>query len=125
MRTIIVVAFAVVAGIGVGAFAAFHFGGRLVGKSDVTGEVAEAALIVKALEHLRAEDIVAANELLEARLDGAVINMSVVDHSGFGAETNAKVKGVLHKVRDYRQRFPRKSAQPNVDAAVASALSKP
>lgn len=125
MRTIIVAVFALAAGIVGGAFTALHFGSRFVGQSDITGEVAEAALIVKALEQLRVKDIVAASELLEARLDGAVINMSVVDSSGFGVETDAKVRGVLREVSDYRQRFPRKTGQPNVDAAVASALSKP
>jgi hypothetical protein len=66
---------------------------------------------VRVLTDLRSGNTNGAIELLETRLDGALMTFSY-DH-------DPKYDKLLERAREYRSRYPHKSGTPGIDAAVA------
>ena len=71
----------------------------------------EASFDVRLLTSLRSGKTNDVIELLETRLDGAVMT--------FGYDRDHEYDKLLERAKDYRGRYPHKSGTPEIDAAVA------
>ena len=115
-------ALALIIGAFAGAWGVAQFYGRFTGNLTSTSLAAEAGTTARILERLRAGNATAAVELLELKLDGAVIGLGA-----FLAETPASRRDPSHLkmlqiARDYRIKFPRKTNSPEIDDGVARAF---
>lgn len=74
----------------------------------------DASLYVRFLTYLRSGKTNAAIELIETRLDGAIMQFSH-DH-------DSQYDKMLLRVKEYRTSYPHKSGTPDIDEAVARAF---
>ena len=80
---------------------------------------------VVTLRHLRAGERERALEVLEARMDDALIPFDpATPYPGLTGDTTGEIDKALREVRDYRAAHPRKSSRPHVDAMVGNLLSR-
>jgi lipid-binding SYLF domain-containing protein len=84
-------------------------------------QTADASITVLILQHLREQRTAEAIELLEARLDGALINLGAAVAATPPAERAASPLDTLQRAREYRAEFPRQTGYTNVDESVARA----
>lgn len=82
----------------------------------------EAALL--SLREVRAGHIQEATEILEAKIDAALISLSIGPGKASEAAQNDKNK-MIERARQYRLEFPRKTTNPGIDASVAKVLAQP
>jgi hypothetical protein len=74
----------------------------------------DASFDVRLLTALRSGKTNDAIELLETRLDGAVMT--------FSYDRDTKYDKLLERAKEYRSKYPHKSGTPEIDAAVARAF---
>jgi hypothetical protein len=80
---------------------------------------------VVTLRHLRAGERERAVEVLEARMDDALIPFDpAMPYADLTDNTTGQIDKALREVRDYRAAHPRKSSRPHVDAMVGNLLSR-
>jgi hypothetical protein len=123
--TVVLIFVALMIGLALGGMAVFHFGTRFIGYGTINAESAEAAVTVHALERLRAGDTNGAEDLLESRLDGALISVKSFLQSVPTTRRDTNAIQTLRLAKSYRDKFPRKTSTPEVDQAVAQALAFP
>lgn len=80
---------------------------------------AEASTTVWTLERLRSGNTTKAVELLESKLDGALIGLGASLSSTPESRRDPALIKTLQSAREYRARFPRKTENPEIDEAVA------
>jgi lipid-binding SYLF domain-containing protein len=84
-------------------------------------QTADASTTILILERLREQRTAEAIELLEARLDGALINLGAAVAATPPAERTAAPLDTLQKAREYRTEFPRHTGYTNIDESVVRA----
>ncbi len=84
-------------------------------------QTADASTTLLILERLRQQRTAEAIELLEARLDGALINLSAAVAATPPIERASSPLDTLQRAREYRGEFPRQTGYTNVDESVARA----
>jgi hypothetical protein len=84
-------------------------------------QTADASTTMLILGRLREQRTAEAIELLEARLDGALINLGAAMAATPPAERAAVPLDTLQKAREYRTEFPRHTSYTNIDESVVRA----
>jgi lipid-binding SYLF domain-containing protein len=84
-------------------------------------QTADASTTLLILERLREQRTAEAIELLEARLDGALINLGAAMAATPPAERVPSPFDTLQRAREYRTEFPRRTGHTNIDDRVARA----
>ena len=88
----------------------------LINEMHAEQKIIDIAMSVRLLQALRSGQTNDAIGLLETRLDGALIGYDVLPHT-------AGLDKLVRAAKDYRERFPHKSSNPDVDAGVARAFN--
>ena len=88
----------------------------LVSEMHTEQKTIDIAMSVRILQDLRAGNTNDAIKLLETRLDGDLIGYEVLPHT-------AGLDKLVRAAKDYREQFPHKSSNPDVDAGVARAFN--
>jgi len=88
-----------------------------------TQQTKDADMTILILEQLRARQTSEAVDLLELQLDGALIDLGASLEATPEKARQPIALAALRRARQYRTRFPRKTGNPSVDAAVARAFS--
>jgi hypothetical protein len=110
--------------------AAGGYGGLRYGSASILNEclqldARDVQKSVVTLKHLRAGERDQAVELLEARMDDALIPFDPDQpYPGLEERTIAEINNALRQAKDYRSANPRKSNRPHVDAMVGNLLSR-
>ena len=91
---------------------------ELLHQANLTREAAQVGLDVKVLEYLRSGQTNEALRLLESRLDGALASFG---HSA-DPEVLERYVRILQNAKAYRMKYPHKSAEPIIDAAIQRAF---
>ena len=90
--------------------------------SQQTADLSSTILI---LDRLRAGRVPEAIELLESRMDGAVINLGATVGATPREERGSNSLAILQRAKEYRAKFPRKTGDRTIDERVARAWSLP
>jgi hypothetical protein len=84
--------------------------------ADVSGSITM-------LERLHVDDTETAIEMLEHSLDGGLVGLSVYESNEVPAAEHHLIQGAMRQATEYRSRHPRTNDNPEVEAAIAKALS--
>ena len=120
---ILFIALALVFGAAGGWFAADYRYGQWVSEFASAGTLGDLAEACRALESARSGDTNIALETLESRLDMAVIQLAAQGRETTDSKKREGYVRALARVRAYRATYPRKTDSPEIDDAVAQALS--
>jgi hypothetical protein len=113
---------ALIIGAVVGGWGVSRFWGRVTYDLSVGSMAAEASTTVGALERLRDGNTTGAVELLEIKLDGALIGLGAfIPEIGESRRDPLHLK-VVEMARDYRAMFPRTNDSPEIADGVARAF---
>jgi hypothetical protein len=82
-----------------------------------------AAQSVMLLDHLRRGDAQFPVESLEVQLDGDLIGLWAFYKDTTADKRDAHLLKLLAKIRDYREKYPRKTEHPEIDQTVAEVLA--
>jgi hypothetical protein len=107
-----------IAGASISSYFLFSF----FNSDSIMQDVASIKQHVAALQKIRERDIAGATEVLETALDSTLIRFSV-DLKSPG-EPHEAVDNALKAAKAYRTKYPRNTKYPEIDEAVAKALSK-
>ncbi len=99
------------------------FWGRFTGDLSAGSMAAEASTTVGILKRLRAGDSTNAVELLEIKLDGALIGLGAFLPNIPEARRDPLHIKVVRTARDYRAQFPRTNDSPEIAEGVAHAFT--
>jgi hypothetical protein len=114
-----------VIGAAAGGYAGLRSGNAAILNECLHKDARDVQKSVVTLKHLRAGERDPAVELLEARIDDALIPFDPAEpYPGLSDQTIAEINNALREAKDYRSANPRKSNRPHVDAMVGNLLSR-
>jgi len=105
-----------------GGWAVSKFWGRFTSNLSTGSMAAEASTTVGILKRLRAGDSTNAVELLEIKLDGALVGLGAFLPEIPEARRDPLHIKVIRTARDYRAQFPRTNDSPEIAEAIAQAF---
>jgi hypothetical protein len=106
-------------GLFIGAQGVVFFYGHLTSRQIIASNQAETATTVVLLKELRAGNTTNAIEILETRLDCALMEFGSIFTDPREMKLDPMYIKTLQRARDYRIQFPHKSGLPAVDEATA------
>jgi|SRR5688572_21490164 len=122
-RALLLALAAFVIGAAAGGWAVSRFWDRLNNDLSLGPLGAEASTTVRTLERLRAGNATGAVELLEIKLDGALVGLGAFMRETPPSNRDPLHLKVLSMARDYRARFPRTHDSPEVARSIARAFT--
>jgi hypothetical protein len=120
---ILFVALALIFGAGGGWFAAGYRYGQWANDFASAGTLGDLGEACRALESARSGDTNIALETLESRLDMAIIGWAAQVRETTDSKKREGYVRALARVHAYRTAHPRRTDSPEIDGAVAQALS--
>ncbi|MBI2070400.1 MAG: hypothetical protein HYT79_07320 [Elusimicrobia bacterium] len=115
----------ILAGTAVGGYYGFRHGMEFILNECLYGDARDIQSRVGALKHLRSGDRKQGIELLEARLDDALIMFDPNEpYPGLTQRTMAEMNKAIRESKEYRQAHPRQSNRPGIDEMVKNLFAR-
>jgi hypothetical protein len=122
-RALLLALAALIIGAVAGGWGVSKFWGRLTADLSASSMAAEASTTVRILERLRDGNTTGPVELLEIKLDGALIGLGAIIPEIPESRRDPNYIRAVGIARDYRSKFPRTNDSPDVSDGVARAFS--
>jgi hypothetical protein len=105
-------------GVGIGGYAVVNFMSEMMSSFGATSAVAGVSTHVAILQSLRDGNVSGAIDLLETLLDGDLMSVGAYRSDSLPQASTKPVR----RAAEYRAKYPRKTENPEVDAAVSRGL---
>lgn len=111
----------VAVGVVLGSYWSLRFSTERAIVDDISSQQSSAINSISMLTKIRSGDEQGAIELGEKNLDGAILSLGAFALTA--NKSKAAVLRVLEKARKYRESYPRRTADPELDQSIAKALA--